>query len=62
VGQELSESATEVVSEVIVRLGTLAVDHPEIAEVEINPLIVQSHQVLALDARARLDSTPGSIV
>ena len=62
VGQELSESATEVVSEVIVRLGTLAVDHPEIAEVEINPLIVQSHQVLAVDARARLDSTPGSIV
>ena len=61
VGQELSEGAAKVVSEVIVRLGRLAVEHPEIVEVEINPLIVRSQEVLAVDARARLDPTPGSI-
>jgi succinyl-CoA synthetase beta subunit len=39
----------------------LAAEHPEVAEVEINPLVVQPHGVLAVDARARIDSGPGSI-
>jgi len=49
------------VSEVIVQLGTLAAEHPEIAEMEINPLVVQSRRVFAVDARARIDSAAGSI-
>jgi acetyl coenzyme A synthetase (ADP forming)-like protein len=60
-GRELSETAAAAVSEAIVRLGMLAAEHPEVAEVEINPLVVQPHGVLAVDARARIDSGPGSI-
>ncbi len=60
-GRELSEMAVKAVSEVIVQLGTLAAEHPEIAEMEINPLVVQSRRVFAVDARARIDSAAGSI-
>lgn len=41
------------VVDVIVRLGYLAVDHPEIEEVEINPLMVTARGVTAVDARIR---------
>jgi acetyltransferase len=60
-GRELSDMVVGAVSDVVVRLGALVAEHPEIAELEINPLVVRSDEVLAVDARARIDSTPGSI-
>jgi acyl-CoA synthetase (NDP forming) len=36
------------------RLSTLAAAHPEIAEIEVNPLLVLSDRVVALDARVAL--------
>jgi acetyltransferase len=41
----------EAVIEVLIRLGQLAVDHPEIRELEINPLLADAAGVVALDAR-----------
>jgi acetate---CoA ligase (ADP-forming) len=39
------------------RFSTLAAAHPEIAEVEVNPLLVLPDRVVALDARIALAST-----
>ena len=39
--------------DVIVRLGQIAVDFPQLAEIEINPLIVLEQGAIAVDARAR---------
>jgi acetyltransferase len=44
----------EAVVEVLIRLGQLASDHPEIRELDINPLMVDSTGVIALDARLRV--------
>ena len=41
--------------EVLIRLSYLAADYPEIAELDINPLLVTSNDVTALDARIVLD-------
>ena len=41
--------------EVLIRLSYLAADYPEIQELDINPLIVTSEDVIALDARIVLD-------
>ena len=41
---------------VLIRLGQLALDFPEVAELDINPLLVSSEGVLALDARIRLQN------
>jgi len=41
--------------EVLIRLSYLAADYPEIAELDINPLLVTSQDVIALDARIILD-------
>jgi acetyltransferase len=41
--------------EVLIRLSYLAADYPEIEELDINPLIVTSDDVIALDARIVVD-------
>ena len=40
--------------EVLLRLSRLAADHPEIAELDLNPTIVRPDGVVAVDARVRL--------
>ncbi|MFT7629698.1 MAG: acetyltransferase [Mariniblastus sp.] len=45
------------VADVLVRLSTLCVDHPEIAEFDINPLLVTPQKAVALDARIILRQT-----
>jgi acetyltransferase len=44
------------VIELMIRFSYLVADHPEVAEVEINPLIATSEQAIALDARLTLDT------
>jgi len=46
----------EAVVDVIARLSQLAIDNPEISEIEINPLIVypEGEGVMAIDSRAIL--------
>jgi len=44
----------EAVVELLIRLGQLAADHPEIRELEINPLLVDADGTLALDIRLRV--------
>ena len=46
----------------LVRLSQLVIDLPEVAELDINPLLADAEGVLALDARIRLrgDHKPGS--
>ncbi|MCL4764636.1 MAG: bifunctional acetate--CoA ligase family protein/GNAT family N-acetyltransferase [Hyphomicrobiaceae bacterium] len=43
------------VAEVLVRLGYLVARHPEIRELDINPLIADDSGVIALDARVRVE-------
>ena len=40
----------------LIRVSQLAIDHAEVAELDINPLYADSRGVLALDARVRLDA------
>jgi acetyltransferase len=47
---------TDAVAQVLVRLSQLQADLPEVAELDINPLCVDEHGVLALDARVRIDA------
>ena len=39
----------------LIRLGQLAADHPEIREVDINPLLADAAGTVALDARLRIE-------
>lgn len=41
----------------IVRVSYLLADHPEIAELDINPLLATPEGVIALDARVRIDAS-----
>jgi acetyltransferase len=41
--------------ETMIRLSYLAADYPEIVELDINPLVVNEDEVMALDARIVLD-------
>jgi acetyltransferase len=45
----------EAVVDVLIRLGQLATDHPEIREVDINPLLADAAGAVALDARLRIE-------
>jgi acetyltransferase len=44
----------EAVIEVLIRLGQLAADHPEIRELDINPLLANAAGIIGLDARIRV--------
>jgi acetyltransferase len=46
----------DAVADVLVRLASLAMDFPTLAELDINPLLADDRGVLALDARVRLGS------
>jgi acetyltransferase len=37
--------------QLLVRFSQLVINHPEIKEIDINPLLINEHQILALDAR-----------
>ena len=39
---------------VLVRLSHLATNHPEVAELDVNPLLAFPHGVIAVDARVRI--------
>jgi len=41
--------------EILMRFSYLAADYPEIKELDVNPLLVTPHEVIALDARIVLD-------
>jgi acetyltransferase len=47
-------AAMDAVAEVLIRVGQLAADHPEIRELDINPLLADAAGVVALDARIRI--------
>jgi acyl-CoA synthetase (NDP forming) len=48
----------DALEDVLLRLATLAEAHPEIVEIECNPLIVGPAGALAVDARARAQVPP----
>jgi acetyltransferase len=48
----------DLVALVLVRLSQLAADVPEILEIDINPLLADDAEVLALDARISIDPSP----
>jgi acetyltransferase len=52
-------AALEAIAEVLIRLGQLAADNPEIRELDINPLLADATGVVALDARARIAAAEG---
>jgi len=47
-------AAIEAIAEVLIRLGQIAADLPEIRELDINPLLADAEGVIALDARIRV--------
>jgi acetyltransferase len=49
----------EAVVDVLIRLGQLAADHPEIRELDINPLLADAAGIVALDARLRIAPAQG---
>lgn len=51
--RNISPVDREAVIEAMMRLAWLALDHPQIIEIEINPLRVLSHGALALDVRMK---------
>jgi len=51
-------AAIDAIAEVLIRLGQIAADLPEIRELDINPLLADAAGVIALDARIRV--APGA--
>jgi acetyltransferase len=49
----------DAIVEILIRLGQLAANHPEIRELDINPLLADSAGVVALDARLRVAPVQG---
>lgn len=53
-GRTREPAALPAVERVLIGLSRLAIEHPEIAELDINPLLVDAEGVIALDARIRV--------
>lgn len=55
-------AAVDTIADVLIRLGELAADHPEVRELDINPLLADASGVVALDTRIRIApaATPGT--
>ena len=53
-------AAIDAVAEVLIRLGQLAAEHPEIRELDINPLLADAAGVIAIDARIRVAPAPAA--
>jgi acetyltransferase len=51
-------AAIDAIAELLIRLGRLAAEHPEIRELDINPLLADTAGVIALDARIRVAPAP----
>ena len=51
----------EALCDALVRIGQMAADLPELAELDINPLLADSNGVIALDARIRLSPVAAGI-
>ena len=47
----------QAIEQILVRVAQLVADIPEIAEIDVNPLLADDHGVLALDARIRVQKT-----
>jgi len=47
------------IAEVLVRVGRLAIDHPTLAELDVNPLLADAQGVVAVDARIGVSDGPG---
>jgi acetyltransferase len=50
-------AAIDAIAEVLIRVGQIAADLPEIRELDINPLLADADGVVALDARIRVTPT-----
>jgi acetyltransferase len=46
------------VEETLIKFSQLVIDHPEIKEIDINPLIVSDDELIAVDARIVIDNEP----
>jgi acetyltransferase len=51
-------AAIDAIADVLIRLGLMAADLPEIRELDINPLLADAAGVVALDARIRVAPAP----
>jgi acetyltransferase len=51
-------AAVDAVADVLIRLGRIAAEHPEIRELDINPLLADPNGLIALDARIRVAPAP----
>ncbi len=47
-------AAIDAIGEVLIAIGQIAAEHPEICELDINPLLVDAAGVIAIDARIRV--------
>jgi acyl-CoA synthetase (NDP forming) len=56
VSRGASPKALDAIARVLVALGRLAVDHPEIAAVDVNPMVVDRDSVVAVDALVIVES------
>ena len=54
-------AAVDGVADVLIRLGRLAAEYPEIREFDINPLLADPNGVIALDARIRVAPAPSGV-
>jgi acetyltransferase len=51
-------AAIDAIAELLIRLGQMAAEHPEIRQLDINPLLADAAGVIAVDARIRVAPAP----